>query len=96
MSAEMSSPVTNQPRCHIASLALSFVLKSNLIFDLMDEKFQLKSYLLGGMWLLKIEIVYHFKKITDLICLRFFGRVRRITHFLEWQLQKFYFKVYKV
>ena len=62
----------------------------------MDEKFQLKSYLLGGMWLLKIEIVYHFKKITDLICLRFFGRVRRITHFLEWQLQTFYFKVYKV
>lgn len=98
MSAEMSSPVTNQPRCHIPSLALSFGLKSNLIFDLMDEKFQLKSYSLGGMWLLKIEIVYHFKKLKSLIliCLRFFGRVRRITHFLEWQLQKFYFKVYKV
>ena len=67
----------------------------------MDEKFQLKScksYSLGGMWLLKIEIVYHFKKLKSLIliCLRFFGRVRRITHFLEWQLQKFYFKVYKV
>ena len=61
MSAEMSSPVMNQPRCHIPSLALSFVFKSNLIFDLMDEKILLRSYSLGGMWLLKIEIVYHFK-----------------------------------
>lgn len=74
MSAEMSSPVTNQPRCHVPSLALSFVLKSNLIFDLMDEKFQLKSYSLGGMWLLKIEIVYHFKKITDFDMFKIFWK----------------------
>ena len=40
----------------------------------MDEKFQLKRYLLGGMWLLKIEIVYHFKKITDFDMLKIFWK----------------------
>lgn len=75
MLAEISSPVINQLRCHIPSLAFSFVLKSNLIFDLMDEKIQLKSYSLGGMWLLKIEIVYHFKKITDFVMFKIFLEV---------------------
>ena len=41
--------------CPIPSLAFTFVLKINLIFDLMDEKNQFRSYSLGGMWLLKIE-----------------------------------------
>ena len=39
----------------IPSLAFTFVLKINLIFDLRDEKNQFRSYSLGGMWLLKIE-----------------------------------------
>lgn len=71
---EISSPVINQPRYHIPSLAFSFVLKSNLIFDLMDEKSQLRSYSLGGMWFLKIEIVYHFKKISDFVMFNIFWK----------------------